>query len=69
MDTRTGFLVPQEEVDKLPEEEKKHFKPVDQSVMRNRKRMRILLNDKCGCGSGKKFKNCCYNPQVVTDER
>ncbi|MFA5434344.1 MAG: SEC-C metal-binding domain-containing protein [Candidatus Paceibacterota bacterium] len=61
MDTRTGLIVPQEEVDKLSEEEKKHFKPVAASVMVNRKRMRIRLNEKCGCGSGRKFKNCCYS--------
>jgi len=61
MDTRTGLIVPQEEVDKLSEEEKKNFKPVAASVMVNRKRMRIRLNEKCGCGSGRKFKNCCYS--------
>lgn len=61
MDTRTGKIVPQEEVEKMPEDMQKHFKPVAASVMVNRKRKRIRLNEKCGCGSGRKFKNCCYS--------
>lgn len=73
MDTRTGQIVPQGLVDTLPDEVKKHFKPVAQSVMVNRKRMRIRLNEKCGCGSGRKFKNCCYSANEqnaeIRDER
>jgi len=30
--------------------------------------MKTGRNDKCPCGSGKKFKQCCINKPLVTDE-
>lgn len=70
MDTRTGEIYTPEEaaalVKKLgltPEEQKERFKRIHTPpTLRQmaRKPPRIGLNDPCGCGSGRKFKKCCW---------
>lgn len=63
MNTETGNLIPMEEVNKLPPEERKKFIEVkrDLTAIENLNRQ-IRLYSPCGCGSGKKFKFCCHQP-------
>ena len=42
----------------LSQEEYKRFKP-----MPSQKRLKIMKAKSCECGSGKKFKNCCWPNQ------
>lgn len=75
MDSRTGDIYNVEEFEKFKKrlekikdsEELKHFipltddeynefKPLDKKVRKNKMRNKLCL-----CGSGKKFKNCCWS--------
>lgn len=65
MDTRNGNLVPMENI---PELEKEHFVPVKRDLTeRERFDHKIKLYSPCGCGSGKKFKFCCYVGKQMHD--
>lgn len=69
MDSRTGKIISEEELNNLPEEERKNFIPLNQSE-KNRleklppqqrvKSVRLskIVNKPCPCGSGKKYKKC-----------
>lgn len=58
MDTRTGMILPE---DHVPEGQKKHFVAVKRDLSKREQfRAQIRLYAPCGCGSGKKFKFCCY---------
>ena len=62
MDTRTGNIYTQEQVDAMAEKDKIHIKqmvrrPTKQQTIR--KPPRVGRNEPCPCGSGKKFKRCC----------
>lgn len=69
MDKRTGEIMDKEELrKKLGEVEfAKHAVEIDvENLSRRRRRMlevtgrtRVGRNEKCPCGSGKKFKKCC----------
>lgn len=69
MDKRTGEIMDKELLrKKLGEEEfAKHAVEIDvENLSRRRRRMlevtghtRVGRNEKCPCGSGKKFKKCC----------
>lgn len=61
MDTRTGEIVDASEVFGMDEAERAHFIPVirDLSLIEKAQRQ-ITLYEPCGCGSGKKFKFCCF---------
>lgn len=39
----------------------KNFLPRERASQYVRKEKKIMRNDKCPCGSGKKFKSCCIN--------
>jgi uncharacterized protein YchJ len=64
MDTRNGALIEYEQMMRsLPESERKHFVQVNRPITtRELHRMKINKYAPCGCGSGKKFKFCCYKP-------
>lgn len=65
MDSRIGEIVPCSMVEKMPEEEKKYFVKIkrDLTALENNNRQ-IMLYQPCGCGSGKKFKFCCFKKTV-----
>ena len=58
MDTRTGEVMPYEEMEYRVANgvEPRRFKEVPYQRTRSKTRR----NDPCPCGSGKKFKKCCY---------
>ncbi len=61
MDTRSGEIVEEEWMKALPIADQKHFIPVERDLtLKERSERQILLYEPCGCGSGKKFKFCCY---------
>ena len=62
MNIHTGELRTQEEVEQLEIEEQKVYVKVqrDLSVL-EKAEMQIKLYSLCGCGSGLKFKFCCYS--------
>ncbi len=61
MDTRTGEIMPREEMEKrlryFPED-KPYYKLVPNQPTRNK----TGKHEPCPCGSGKKFLKCCMNP-------
>lgn len=59
MDSRTGKLVT--DINEVPPSERHFYVPV-QRDLRNKEKadMQIRLYSPCACGSGKKFKFCCY---------
>lgn len=58
MNNETGKLHPVEEVAEMNEEEQVKMVPVVPSYAQLT-RGRIGRNERCPCGSGKKFKKCC----------
>jgi hypothetical protein len=61
VDTRTGMILPNEVI---PPQQKKHFVPVVRDLTRLEElQHQIKLSSPCACGSGKKFKFCCYRKQ------
>ena len=61
MDTRTGKLSDMSLVESLSPDEQKHFVEVKRELTELEKmNHQIMLYSPCGCGSGKKFKFCCY---------
>lgn len=61
MDTSTGKIRPWEEVQKLPPAEQKRYIEVKRDLSKlEAANHRIKLYSPCACGSGKKFKFCCY---------
>ena len=64
MDTRNGNLIPltPEMLEGMEREELGSFVEVKRSLSEKEKTDRqIRLYSPCGCGSGKKFKFCCYS--------
>ncbi len=60
MDTRTGEIISPLQLEKYAGKIPSHIKmmgivPTPEQL----KRGKIGRNEQCGCGSGKKFKNCC----------
>ena len=63
MDTRTGELVDAALLERMPELEQAHYVPVKRDLTKLEEMSRqIKMYSPCGCGSGKKFKFCCYKP-------
>ena len=61
MDTRTGMVVDEELVKRFLPAQQKHFVPVERDLTyTEHMEQQIQLYNPCGCGSGKKFKFCCY---------
>lgn len=70
MDTRDGRIYDQKTMDKLREtlmskaEFEKYVKPMElPPTVEQMSRMppRVGRNEPCPCGSGRKFKKCCYS--------
>jgi uncharacterized protein YchJ len=60
MDTRTGMILPEDDV---PTGQRQHFVQVQRDLTEvERLDAQIKLYSPCGCGSGKKFKFCCKRP-------
>ena len=62
MDTRTGELMSHEEMIKRIEENpelEEFIKPAPNVSNMMLKKMKVGRNQKCPCGSNKKFKKCC----------
>ena len=58
MDTRNGKLTP---MDDVPPLERRHFVQVNRDLTeRETMEKQIRMYSPCGCGSGKKFKFCCF---------
>jgi uncharacterized protein YchJ len=61
MDTRTGQLMTVEQLNSFPVEERRFFVPVKRDLTRvEEAKMKIKMYSPCGCGSGLKFKFCCF---------
>lgn len=59
MDTRTGEIRHFEEGEAVP----KNFVPVNRPLtVREYHKAKINKYSPCACGSGKKFKFCCFKP-------
>ena len=62
MDTRTGQLTTYDKIELLSPEEQTHFIEVKRDLTAVEKlNKQIKKYSLCACGSGKKFKFCCYN--------
>ena len=58
MDNRTGMILPEEHI---PEGQKDNFTQIKRELTQLEHAMaQIKLYSPCGCGSGKKFKFCCF---------
>jgi uncharacterized protein YchJ len=74
MNVETGDIASLELLGKLfPETDKKNFVEIDtknlgvkarQALARYGRTM-VGLRSRCPCGSGKRFKSCCYKPKEV----
>ena len=61
MDTRTGELRSIVEVEAMAEADRKYFQQIKTELTPvQRRTMKIGRNELCPCGSGKKFKRCCF---------
>jgi uncharacterized protein YecA (UPF0149 family) len=61
MDTRTGQIYTSDRVQGMSEDERPYMKPMALEMTREqRRRGRVGRNDPCPCGSGQKFKRCCF---------
>ncbi len=61
MDTRTGELVNPEAFNDIPAVDRKFFVPVQRDLSKTEAaNMQIKKYSPCACGSGKKFKFCCF---------
>ena len=63
MDTSNGRVYTQEEVEKMDPEKKARMVEITRDLTELEKsNKQIALYSPCACGSGKKFKFCCYKP-------
>ena len=64
MNTNDGTLMRLEDI---PQEKMTYFVPVKRDLTaKERAEMQIRKYAPCGCGSGRKFKFCCYKPLIAT---
>ncbi len=64
MNTDTGEIIREDEVNRFQTEFQKLFVPVVRDLsLAERLNQQIALYSDCGCGSGKKFKFCCHTPR------
>jgi uncharacterized protein YecA (UPF0149 family) len=60
MDTRTGKIYTQQQVEAMDSETQNYMRPmVVAPTLAQRVRRKVGRNESCPCGSGKKFKKCC----------
>ncbi len=61
MDTRDGNVYPEEQLEQIPEEDRRFLKPMSlPPTSEQLNRGWVGRNDPCPCGSGDKFKRCCF---------
>lgn len=61
MHTETGQLVDWKEVEKMDQSQKDEYIPVNRDLtVIEARNMQIKRYSPCACGSGRKFKFCCY---------
>jgi uncharacterized protein YecA (UPF0149 family) len=61
MDKSTGNIVPMDCVKSLPEDEQKKYQETRMDLTdRQKYENKIRKYDLCPCGSGRKFKFCCF---------
>lgn len=63
MNIDTGELISDEQMKKLMSkdpEKAKRYKQVEHATPLQLKRKNVHRNEPCPCGSGKKFKKCCW---------
>jgi uncharacterized protein YecA (UPF0149 family) len=67
MNTETGEIREWSEIEVLPEDERRKYIPMNvPPTVVQRERKRVDKYDPCPCGSGEKFKFCCYRkPSVI----
>ena len=64
MNTNDGTLMRLEDI---PQEKMTYFVPVKRDLTAKEwAEMQIRKYAPCGCGSGRKFKFCCYKPLAAT---
>ena len=64
MNTQTGEIRVIREIEMMDEIERKNWIPVTRDLtVKEKFDAQIKLYSLCGCGSGKKFKFCCYKKQ------
>ena len=57
------------QIAQLPIEERAFFKPVERDLTKlEALNMEISKYSPCGCGSGKKFKFCCYKSKHSVED-
>ena len=62
MDTRDGKIYTEDQVKMMSLYRKKFMKPMVLPPTTNqKKRLKVGRNDTCPCGSGFKFKKCCWS--------
>jgi len=65
MHKHTGEIVDMEKVEKMPKDEQQEFVGIERELSKSELESRkIGLYDVCGCGSGKKFRFCCYRTRT-----
>ena len=72
MDIRTGEILDQNLFNMLSEKEKRNFIPMKIAptpIQIRRVPPKVGRNEPCPCGSGKKFKNCCWTGKENNSEK
>lgn len=65
MNTETGEIIHADKLAAMPPEERKKYIEVQRPITRREYRtMQIEPYSPCACGSGKKFKFCCYRKPI-----
>jgi uncharacterized protein YchJ len=65
MNTETGQLINFDDLKKLPLEEQVKYTEIKRDLTKLEEfNKQIRMYSPCGCGSGKKFKFCCYKKPV-----
>ena len=67
MDINTGQIKPEDELSK---EEKGDYIPFDRKLTpKEQANLKVDKYSPCACGSGKKFKFCCYRKKKIEEEK
>lgn len=77
MNPYTGEVLRADKIKELSAEQQKLFKPIDIAQLSDKSRKLLLQtgktylsrNSRCPCGSGRRFKNCCYEGVSQREER
>lgn len=68
MDVRSGRIRTAEQVAEMPQAERRFIREMRLPLTPEQKRKRLVgRNDRCPCGSGRKFKKCCLLPKQYAE--